>query len=71
MTKTFKTGDHVTWNSEEGRIAGVVAKVHTKDAEFLGRRRPASAEAPQYEVKSGKTGAHAMHRAEALTRAKT
>jgi hypothetical protein len=33
MTKRFKVGDQVTWNSEAGRVGGEIIKVHTKDAE--------------------------------------
>jgi hypothetical protein len=43
-----------------------VTKVHIKDTEFMGRHRPASKDAPQYEVKSDKTGHLAMHKEEAL-----
>lgn len=31
MTRSFKTGDHVRWNSEAGRVAGTIIKVHRKD----------------------------------------
>ena len=33
MATRFKVGDHVTWNSEAGRVGGEIIKVHTKDAE--------------------------------------
>ena len=33
MTKRFRVGDQVTWNSEAGRVGGEIIKVHTKDAE--------------------------------------
>jgi small-conductance mechanosensitive channel len=29
MTKTFKIGDRVSWNSEAGRVSGTVIRVHT------------------------------------------
>jgi hypothetical protein len=64
----FKVGDHVTWNSDVGHVTGRITKVHVKDVEFLGKTRRASREAPQYEVKSDKTGARAMHQPEALKR---
>ncbi len=66
MTHKLKVGDHVRWNSEAGQIEGKVVRVHTSDTEFKGRHRPASSEAPQYEVKSDKTGALAMHHEDAL-----
>lgn len=66
MAHAFKVGDHVRWNSDVGHVVGVVTKVHIKDTEFMGRHRPASKDAPQYEVKSDKTGHLAMHKEEAL-----
>lgn len=69
MAHAFKVGDHVRWNSEAGHILGKVTKVHTKEVEFMGRQRHASTEAPQYEVKSDKTGHLAMHKEDALEKA--
>jgi hypothetical protein len=69
MAHAFKVGDHVRWNSEAGHILGKVTKVHTKEVEFMGRHRHASTDAPQYEVKSDKTGHLAMHKEDALERA--
>jgi hypothetical protein len=66
MAHAFKVGDHVRWNSDVGHVVGKVTKVHTQDCEFMGRHRPASPDAPQYEVKSDKTGHLAMHKEEAL-----
>lgn len=66
MSHKFKVGDHVRWNSEAGEIEGSVTKVHTRECEFMGRKRHASTEEPQYEVKSAKTGHHAMHKEAAL-----
>jgi hypothetical protein len=68
MSSAFKVGDAVRWNSEAGQIHGKVTKVHVKDVEFMGKRRPASKEEPQYEVKSDKTGHSAMHHGDALHR---
>ena len=36
MTKTFKVGDHVTWNSEAGHVSGRIIKVHKKDVNYKG-----------------------------------
>ena len=30
MAKTFKVGDHVSWNSEAGRVRGKIVKVHKR-----------------------------------------
>lgn len=64
----FSKGDKVSWNSEEGRIDGEVVKIHEKDFQFMKQQRRASADEPQYEVKSDKTDAHAVHKEDALTK---
>jgi Hypervirulence associated proteins TUDOR domain len=54
MAKTFKAGDHVTWNSEAGRASGRIVRVHTRDVNYKGYLHHASTEDPQYEIKSDK-----------------
>jgi hypothetical protein len=34
MTETFQVGDHVSWNSEAGRVSGKIIKVHTSDFDY-------------------------------------
>jgi hypothetical protein len=68
MSHKFKVGDHVSWNSEAGRVRGRITRVHTADTEFMGRTRRASPEAPQYEIKSDKSDHVAMHKEAALTK---
>ena len=70
MAHKFKVGDHVSWNSEAGRVSGTITKVHTADTTFKGRTRRASEDAPQYEVKSDKTDHLAMHKEDALRKLK-
>jgi hypothetical protein len=36
MSKKFKVGDHVSWNSEAGRVSGRVVRVHTRDVNYKG-----------------------------------
>ena len=36
MTKRFRIGDHVTWNSEAGRVSGTIIAVHTRDFDYKG-----------------------------------
>jgi hypothetical protein len=55
MAKTFEVGDHVSWNSEAGRVRGRIVKVHTADVNYKGYIHHASPEDPQYEIKSDKT----------------
>jgi hypothetical protein len=66
MVTKFTVGDHVSWNSEAGRVSGTIIKVHTKDTDYKGYTRHASADEPQYEIKSDKTEHIAMHRGAAL-----
>lgn len=70
MTKTFKVGDHVSWNSEAGPVSGKIVKVHTKDVDYKGYTHHASKDEPQYEIKSDKTDHVAMHKGAALKRTK-
>jgi hypothetical protein len=66
MKRDFKTGDHVSWNSEAGRIRGTVQKKITAPTKFKTYIARASEEEPQYLVKSDKTGHLAMHKGSAL-----
>ena len=64
----FSTGDHVSWNSEAGRVRGRIVKVHEADFDYKGHRRRASKDEPQYEIESDKTDRIAAHKEGALTR---
>jgi len=68
MTEQFKVGDHVTWNSEAGRVSGKIIEVHTRDAAYKGYTHYATEDDPQYEIKSDKTDHIAMHKGIALKR---
>jgi hypothetical protein len=67
MKHAFKVGDHVSWNSEAGRVAGTIIKVHRTDLTYKGYTHHASPEDPQFEIRSDKTDHTALHRASALT----
>jgi hypothetical protein len=67
MKHLFKIGDHVSWDSEAGRVGGTIIKVHHKDLQYKGYTHHASPEDPQYELKSDKTDHIALHKASALT----
>jgi hypothetical protein len=67
-TKAFKRGDHVSWNSEAGRVQGTITKVITSEIEFKGYKVHASKDEPQYEIKSDKTDHIAMHKGSALSK---
>jgi hypothetical protein len=66
MTDKFSVGDHVSWNSEAGRVSGKIIKVHTEDFEYKGHTRRASSDEPQYEIQSDKTDHIAAHKGSAL-----
>jgi hypothetical protein len=66
MAKRFKVGDHVSWNSEAGRVSGRIVRVHTKDVNYKGYTHHASKDGPQYEIKSEKTAHIALHKGSAL-----
>ena len=66
MVKTFKVGDHVSWNSEAGRVRGKIIKVHRRDVNYKGYVHHATPDEPQYEIKSDKTDHVALHKAKVL-----
>ncbi len=66
MAKTFKVGDHVSWNSEAGRVTGRIVRVHTEDVPYKGYVHHASKDDPQYEIESDKTDHIALHKGRAL-----
>jgi len=68
MVKTFKVGDHVSWNSQAGRVRGTIVKVHRRNVTYKGYVHHASPDEPQYEIKSDKTDHVALHRAAVLRR---
>ena len=66
MSTEFAVGDHVSWNSEAGRVTGTITKVHTADFDYKGHRRRASQDEPQYEIASDRTDHVAAHKGSAL-----
>ena len=64
----FHAGDHVSWNSEAGRVTGRIVKVHHEDFDYKGHRHRASKDSPQYEIKSDRTDHIAAHKEAALTK---
>ena len=70
MKKYLNIGDHVSWNSEAGRVTGTIVKVHTKDFDYKGYVHHATKDDPQYEIKSDKSDHIAAHKGGVLTRIK-
>jgi hypothetical protein len=65
-TRRFERGDHVSWNSEAGRVRGRIIRVVTSPIQFKGYTVHASADEPQYEIRSDVTDHVAMHKGSAL-----
>jgi len=59
-------GDHVSWNSEAGRVSGTIIRIHTRNVNYKGYTHHASADEPQYEIKSDKSDHVALHKGAAL-----
>jgi hypothetical protein len=70
MTKTFKRGDQVEWNSEAGTVRGVIRKKVVSDVRIKGYVHHASKKEPQYFIKSDKTDHVAINKGQALRLAK-
>ena len=66
MKRQLKVGDHVSWNSEAGRVRGTIKKKVTSPMRFKNYMVRASREEPQYLIKSDKTDHLAMHKGRAL-----
>ena len=64
----FKKGDTVEWNSHGGVAHGVVEKKQTSDTKIKSHTVRASADDPQFIVRSDK-GGKAAHKPEALKKA--
>ena len=62
MSKVFKVGDHVKWNSEAGRVSGVIARKVTSNTGFKGYLHHASKDEPQYMINSDKSDHVAIHK---------
>jgi len=70
-TKRFKRGDHVSWNSEAGRVRGTITRVVSAPTQFKGYTVRATRGDPQYEIKSDTTDHIAMHKGSALRKLAT
>lgn len=67
MHNKFKIGDEVSWKYEKGEATGVIKKIHTSEFPFNGKTHHASANDPQYEIQSSRTGNMAVRKSHSLT----
>ena len=63
---SLKRGDHVEWKTSQGPTRGTVVRTVTAPTHVKGWMAGASRDDPEVEVRSDKSGAHAVHRAGAL-----
>jgi hypothetical protein len=55
IAKIFRKGDHVEWNSEAGRVHGVIQKKVVSDIAWKGYVHHATRDEPQYFIKSDRS----------------
>jgi Hypervirulence associated proteins TUDOR domain len=70
MSEQFKKGDKVQWRSHGSIVTGTVEEKLTSDTEAAGRTVRASKDEPQYRVRSDASGGDAVHKPDALRKAK-
>jgi hypothetical protein len=70
MSEHLRKGDKVTWRSHGTTVTGTVEEKITSDTETPGRTVRASTDEPQYRVRSDNSGRDAVHKPDALRRAK-
>ena len=68
MSKALKAGDHVEWNTPQGKTSGVVKKKLTSPRKIKAHKVAASPTHPEYLVESEKSGKQAAHKATGLHR---
>ncbi|MGB7438503.1 MAG: DUF2945 domain-containing protein [Candidatus Acidiferrum sp.] len=66
MSKAFKRGDHVEWNSEAGRVRGVIVMKVISDVWFRNRVHGASRAEPRYFIEDDETHSIAILKGEGL-----
>lgn len=63
---SLKRGDHVEWNTSQGPTRGTVVRTVKAPVKIKGHVAEASPAHPEVEVRSDKSGAHAVHHPDAL-----
>ncbi len=69
MSKDFKKGDKVTWNTPQGETEGKVVKTVTDDVKVGGTQLRASKDDPRVIVESDKSGKQAGHKPDSVKKA--
>jgi len=66
MADKLHQGDKVSWETTQGRTQGEVVRKQTSPTQIKGHKVAASADKPEFIVRSEKSGAIAAHKPEAL-----
>jgi len=66
MADALKTGDHVEWDTSQGKTVGTVKKKLTEPTQIKSHKVAASPEHPEYLVETDKSHKEAAHTAEEL-----
>ena len=67
--KTFKAGDRVSWEHNQGTSTGKVVRKLTSPTKIKTHKVAASKDNPEYLVESTRTGARAAHKPSELRKA--
>ena len=70
MAKTLKPGDHVEWETSQGKTKGTVKKKLTSGTRIKGHKVAASTGNPEYLVETDRSGKKAAHKPAALKKTK-
>ena len=62
----LKKGDHVEWDTSQGKTSGEVEKKITEPTDIKKHHAAASKDNPEYIVKSDKSGKEAAHKPDEL-----
>ena len=66
MSKVFRAGDKVEWDTSRGPTKGHVVRKQTSKTQIKGHTVKASKDNPQYIVESDKSGKRAAHKPDEL-----
>lgn len=70
MAENLKKGDHVEWETSQGKTTGTVKKKLTTPTDIKTHHVAASKDNPEYLVESDKSGKEAAHKPGSLKKAK-
>jgi hypothetical protein len=70
MAKDLKAGDHVEWETSQGKTKGTVKKKLTSPTKIKGHKVAASKENPEFLVETDESRKEAAHKPAALKKIK-